>query len=97
MEQMALDHANILAALGGTAEQISRELGDFAKNAQALSDDHPRFIDQFPEKWVAVYQGQVAATGDSLEQAAKDAEGKGIPPQHLIFRHITREEKIYFF
>ncbi len=97
MEQMAYNSADILNALGGNAEQISRELGEFTASARALSDDHPRFIDQYPEQWVAVYQGNVAATGDSLEHAAKDAEGKGIPPQHLIFRHITREEKIYFF
>lgn len=97
MEQMATENAKILAALGGTAEQVSRELNEFAQSARALSDDHPRFIDQFPEKWVAVYQGNVAATGDSLAQANQDAQNRGLPAQHLILRHITREEKTYFF
>ena len=97
MDFMAQDNNTVLTALGGNAEQISRELGEFTANARALSGHMPRFIDEYPEKWVAVYGGHIAASGDSLEQAAQDAANKGVPAAHSILRHITREEKTYFF
>jgi hypothetical protein len=94
---MEPDRETVLALLGGTPEQISSELAEFAAGARVLSQDRPRFIDEYPEKWVAVYRGQVAASGESLEEAARDASAKGLPREHLIMRHITRAEKTYFF
>ncbi len=94
---MKQSDAAILQELGGSAEQISRELLEFEANSRALSADHPRFIDEYPERWVAVYQGHVAASGESLEEAAQDITAKGLPAEHVIIRHITRDQKTYFF
>ena len=94
---MEPDRKTVLALLGGPAEQISSALAEFSASARVLSEDRPRFIDEYSEKWVAVYQGRVAASGESLEEAARDASAKGLPREHLILRHITRAEKTYFF
>jgi len=97
MAQIELDEEAVLALLGGSAEQISSELAEFTASARSLSDGHPRYIDEYPESWVAVYQGRVAASGASLEDARNAASAKGLPVQHLIMRHITRAEKNFFF
>lgn len=97
MAQMEFSKEAVLALLGGSAEQISNELAEFTASARALSDGQPRFIDEYPESWVAVYQGRVAASGASLEDATNAASAKGLPVQHLIMRHITRTEKNFFF
>jgi hypothetical protein len=97
MAQMEFSKEAVLALLGGSAEQISNELAEFTASSCSSCRRQTRFIDEYPESWVAVYQGRVAASGASLEDATNAASAKGLPVQHLIMRHITRTEKNFFF
>lgn len=83
----------ILRALGGTPESIVRDLKEFEASTQALSDNHPRFIDEHPQKWVAVYRGSVAIAADSFDEINEKIEAKGLPREHVIVRFITRDKK----
>lgn len=91
-----IEETAILKGLGGDADTIARELHEFAASASALSDDHPRFIDAYPQKWVAVYHGRVAVVADSLEDLAETAKSEGIPSEQIIIRYIDRNQKTLF-
>jgi hypothetical protein len=85
--------AIILRALGGTPDSIVSDLKEFEASTQALSDNHPRFIDEHPQKWVAVYRGNVAVAADTFDQVVKQIEEKRLPREHVIVRFITRDKK----
>lgn len=95
-EQPAIATSDLLAALGGEPGNVARELAEFAESARALSGDHPRYIDRYPQSWVAVYRGEVEASGDSLESVTKQIEEKGLPAEHVIIRFVSRNQKTLF-
>lgn len=85
--------ADLLKRLGGTPEQIDREIREFAEAAKVLSSDHPRLIDEHPLHWVGVYQGRVAASAKSLDSLMKRLDEEGIPRGKAIVRFIDSEER----
>jgi hypothetical protein len=85
--------ADMLEQLGGTAEQIDREIREFAEAAKVLSSDHPRLIETHPLHWVGVYQGRVAASAKSLDSLMKRLDEEGIPREKAIVRFIDNEER----
>ena len=85
--------ADLLKRLGGTPEQIDREIREFAEAAKVLSSDHPRLIDEHPSHWVGVYRGHVAASAKSLVSLMTQLDRKGIPREKAIVRFIDREER----
>ena len=51
--------------LGTGPEAVADELADFPGDAQVLSSDDPRLINEHPMEWVAVFQDHVAARARS--------------------------------
>lgn len=82
-----------LRCLGGSAENIDRELQQYADAARVLSSDHPRLIDEHPQQWVGVYDGKVAASARTLDSLVKQLVEEGIPPQNTIVRFIEKDER----
>ncbi len=85
--------AGELLTLLGDPGEVSRELLELSQAARALSSDTPRFIDQYPEKWVAIHRQEVLAA-DDLDGLLKDLDERGISREGVIVRHITRTEHI---
>ena len=83
----------MLALLGGPPAQVGRELDQFAESARALSSNHPRFIDDYPQQWVGVFQGQVRARGKTLKSVLAQLGEKGIRPEHALIRFIERDQR----
>lgn len=79
--------------LGGPPARIARELDEFAESARALSSDHPRFIDDYPQQWVGVFQGKVQAQGKTLKSVMAQLGEKGIPTKHALIRFIERDQR----
>ena len=82
----------ILGQLGNPAD-IDRELQRFRRSAKALSSNHPRFIDLYHKKWVAVYDGKTKAQGRTLQSVWRQLDKKGLPREHVIVRYIDKNQR----
>ena len=82
----------ILSQLGNPAD-IDRELQRFRRSARTLSSNHPRLIDRYQKKWVAVYDGKPRAQGRTLQSVLQQLEKKGLPREHIIVRYIDRNQR----
>ena len=88
-----MNKKDALRYLGGSVENIDRQLRQFTDAAKVLSSDHPRLIDEHPLQWVGVYQGRVAASAQTLSSLMRQLEDDGIPPQNAIVRFIDKTER----
>ena len=77
----------------GNPVRLHRELQDFRKAAQALSSDHPRLIAQYPNQWVAVYRGKVAAHGPTLDSVLGKMKRRKIPQGRTIVRYLEKNRR----
>ena len=73
--------------------RLNRDLQRFRKAAQALSSGHPRLIDKYPNQWVAVYNGKVAAHASTLPAILGKMKRKRIPQAHTIVRYIEKNKR----
>jgi hypothetical protein len=79
---------NLASYLRATPKQMDRELRAFSRAARVLSSDHPRLIDKHPKEWVAIYDGNVRATGKSFSALVSQLKKKGLSPSDTIIRYI---------
>jgi len=73
--------------------RLNRDLQRFRQAARALSSDQPRLIDKYPDQWVAVYRGKVAAHASTLPAILAKMRSKRIPKAHAIVRYIEKNKR----
>ena len=83
----------ILSRFGSGPEDIAKELREFSKSAEMLSNDRPRLINEHPLQWVGVYRGQVSAKADDLPSLLEELERRGIPLGDTIVRFIEKNQR----
>jgi len=83
---------DVLKQLGNPVE-IDQELQSFRRGAKVLSSKHPRLIDRYPKKWVAVYRGKVEAHGRTFRSVLQQIEQKRLPREHIIVRYIDKNQR----
>jgi hypothetical protein len=86
---------SLIAQSGASAVEISRGLRRFSTAARLLSSDHPRLINKYPQRWVGVYGGKVAANAKTLSMLLSRLKDKGIPPSDTIIRFIDRNPRTF--
>jgi hypothetical protein len=62
--------------------ELKMELNEFWEDASWAESHYPELQNLYLNKWVAVFRGEVVASGDSLgevESEAKKLAGEGIP------------------
>lgn len=93
-EAMAqLTSAQALEALGGNPETIGRDLDSYSEAARILSSCQPRLIDQHVNEWVAIFDGQVAASAADYPTLLAMLTTNHIPAENTLVRYIDKEEK----
>ena len=88
-----LTAADAARLLGGTPDEIAREMSEFSVAAKILSSHHPRLIDEHPLQWVGVFRGKIAASSKNLRSLMVQLEQDQIPASKTIIRFIDTEEK----
>jgi hypothetical protein len=88
--------AQQLRELVGDPSQVAHDLARFREAARALSSDQPRFIEEYPQKWVAVLANKEVLASDSLDALLKELDEKGVSREHAIVRFIDRNERTLF-
>jgi hypothetical protein len=72
---------------------IAKQIHDFRRSAVMFSSDAPRMIEQYEDKWVAVLDGEVKLEADDFEALFSEIVTQGISRQHVLVRHVQRDQR----
>ncbi len=73
---------------------IQIELTRFKKDTAYYVAHQEELLDQYPERWVAIYNERVVGSSPDAEQLFEDLEKKGVPIERALFKHLTRKEEL---
>ena len=73
--------------------RLNRDLQTFRRTARALSSNHPRLIDKYPNQWVAIHSSKVVAHGRTFNSVLKKMKRKNIPLRLTIVRYIEKNRR----
>jgi hypothetical protein len=79
-----------LAQMGERPGAAARSLRGFERSAQVLSSNHPRLIDEYGNKWIAISDSMVVAHGTSLDKVLRKVDRQKLPRSDVIVRFIER-------
>lgn len=72
---------------------IDTELARFRSDAEYVESHRDELLERYPDRWVAVYDGQVVADDPELDLLLQTVRDRGLPPSHVYRTHLsTREE-----
>lgn len=77
----------------GDPKETSLRLRRFSESARALSSSHPRLIEDFSHRWVAIHGGKVWADAASLDELLDDLDDDEIRRDECIIRFIDRNQR----
>jgi len=65
----------------------------FEDDSNYLALHHHVLLDQFPEQWVAVFNGQVVSHGTNINAITKELASKRIPPNRVVVAFLSRRRR----
>ena len=75
--------------LGEDPQQVADKLQSFEKSCAVLSDSDSRLVEQYPDKWVGIHDGEVKADSDALDTLLAELDAQRIPRDNAIVRFIS--------
>lgn len=69
------------------SDQLSGKLRDFEEDHVWVSVNRELLLGEFSEQWIAVYRGQVIASGPDLDTLLAQLPD----PSHTCIEYVTRE------
>ncbi len=82
-----------LRAIGDPLTAV-RELEQVKRSAQVLSAEHPRLIDGYAQRWVALHDGHVIADAETIGGLlARIDEVDPASRNHVLVRFIDRHQQ----
>ena len=90
---MDFDAFDDITGLVGDPKTIDQALTRFRETTRLLSSQAPRMIEEYPDQWVALYDSEVQASGDSMEEVLRQVDRKELPRKHVIVRFIARNPR----
>jgi hypothetical protein len=81
----------------GIPREIAKDLRKFRHAAKVLSSDHPRLINEYPDKWVVVFDGEVKTASDSFDAAMAKAKELNLPKASFFVRYIAKKRQTMIF
>jgi hypothetical protein len=82
------EYSELLAHLGDPAEE-ARQMQQFSKDARKLSAQHQELTKQYPDEYVAMYRGKIAAHGPDLPAVLEELDRKGVPRGRTAVRFLA--------
>jgi hypothetical protein len=77
----------------GDPKKVDRELRAFGKDARILSSKRKHLLQQYPQQWIAIYDGEVAAQARTLPVLVETLRRLGIPRGRAIVRYINNNPR----
>ena len=78
--------------LGDSLESAASELRDFARSSEMLSSDRD-LAQEYPQKWIAVYGGEVRAVADELATLLEELDRLDVPRSNTVVRYMEKEPR----
>lgn len=75
-------------------ELVQQELEQFRSDAQYLEDHREELLEQYPERWVAIYNQQVVGAAKDAKRLKRQLERKGIPASRVFREYLTKKEEL---
>ncbi len=66
---------------------FQKDVGYYESNREAL-------LEQYPEKWVAIYNQKVVGAETDVPQLLADLKQRGVPTERILVRHVTRKDEM---
>ncbi len=90
-------------ATGPSPRQVIEEMGgakavlagftEFYNRMNALDAKRSQLTEEYPDKWIALHNGEVSVSSDSLEELLGEMDRLGIPRKESIVEFMETERR----
>lgn len=70
---------------------IGEYLDQSRKDVEFLNEHWAAWVDQHPDKWVAVFEEEMVGMGDTFEEAIQAAEAQGAPRSRVVVEFLAKD------
>ena len=74
--------------------QVQQELAQFRREIEYYEAHQDELLQQYPEKWVAIFHQTVAGANPDFEQLLTELDERGVPSEHALIRHVTAKDDL---
>ena len=75
-------------------QDAARMLRRFGKSTRFMAAKYGALVEQFPNQWVAVLDGEVQTTAKTLSGVNRKIHTLGLPRQETLVRYLDADERI---
>ena len=72
----------------GGLEQIHTDLEDFSRRHDMLLENQERWLEEYPDKWVAITDQDDLIVADDLEELVRKAKEAGTRLDNFVYTHL---------
>lgn len=83
-----------IAGKGLKRMQVQQELERYRNDALYFEAHRRELLEQYPERWVAIYFEQVVATAKNMKTVIRQLQRKNIPPGRVFLEYVTANEDV---
>lgn len=94
-KQLSASRKKAIRDVIGDPRKIDEELVQFRRAAQRFSSDQPRFIEKYPNQWVAVFDGKVEASAKTHDDLLRAIDEKKLPRNRVMTRYIEDRQRTF--
>ena len=76
-----------------TREELDAHFHQFGRDVDYFNSIWAQVKKDFPEQYVAVYEGEIVATHAKIKKLLAVLEGKGISGRHAVVRFVRSNNK----
>lgn len=74
--------------------EIQVDLERFDRDAAFYEAHREELLQQYPERWVAIYNQEIVGAAEDLKQLIAQLERKGIPRGRAFVEYVTSNEEL---
>ena len=78
----------------GTAASISQRIHTYTEAVNRVSSRHKELVARYPRHWVALYDGEVICTGESLDELLRQCDERKLERDAVVIRFLDTEKQI---
>ncbi len=76
-----------------TREELDAHFHRFGRDVDYLNSIWAQVKKDYPDQYVAVYEGEIVANHRTLEKVLATLKTKGFPPNHTLVRFAARKPR----
>ena len=71
--------------------QVKTATDQYREDAQYFEQHRQELLNEYPDHWLAVYAGRVAATASTLPRLVRCLEKQGLPRGQVFVEYLSRD------